>query len=294
MRAIIKGDITFSPIEASNYLLKPSLGREKAVLPHISKYEVQTNNCYNCLEHIIIDFLQIKEWIPNISPHSVLVQEKQKEILETIKDDHLPLVENTFVGTIIHSHTYSWGIFNRPVDFGIEFRIKQPIPNKLRNACEKLVSDIHGTTIPFEIPRNYGEDNGDPNSENNTICGTITIKLLPQIDVLEPGSEHQAFGGEIMTEHLRELAFEEKSVEVKIGTYAAIFAVLLLVITIPPIFAVFNVGEPWVTWIKGTLDRLSTSAIFSSAVSWVNVYLHYQKLKEQKTAIIRWSTNSVR
>jgi hypothetical protein len=296
MRAIIRCDLLLdtkdpnAQKEIREYLLSPSAKSKPIKRIPSSVTGDDSPQPPSNLDEILLDFLSSKGWLPTTSQDANLVAEKSKEILKTIKDDHLEMVMTTFLGTIIHTPTVTWGVINRPAEFRIEFRLKQPLPEKLRQACEELVNDLQEAHIPIAV-----DNTPERQDEHGSIRkANLIINFYPRIQILEPGSEHQASSGEIVPRQpkaLWKLSRENKSVDVTVGIFASILAVILLVVTTPIAFSVIglNSQNEWYSWTKGLLDRLATSAIFSAVISWVSVFLYYNELKAQN-AIIKWVT----
>jgi hypothetical protein len=310
MRAIIKGQIIVDHPKVLEYLLQESNSNNHLVeitwdaqTPSLKKiYKAFAGRLQNHenlylhrprpthLEEILLHHLHGKGWLPNMPQSDHWVLERRDEILKTIKHDHLPVVVKTYVSTIFDFRNQCWGILNRPTNTGFEFRIKEPIPQKLRDTCERLVSDIEHAVVKFPIPLTHSANGSDNTSALSE--AQFFVDILPLIEVLEPGSEHQAFIGEVYTKSRWRLALEEKNTEVKVGLFASIVALILLVVTTPFVvnFLTLNLDPDWLAWVKGTLDRLATSAIFTATVSFISVYLHWRQLRKSSTSI-RWVTS---
>ena len=293
MRAIIRGWIRLNDHKLSEELLKPSQKRDckKYIVGEIiegdpEKIRRQQMISEQCvyIEELICKLLREKSWLPTAPQEENVVLDNQAKVCETIKSEHKEMVQRAIFATIFNGSSNSWGIVGRPTDFEIEFRIRQSIPGKLREVCEKLVSDIHGKVIEFRAQ--------DPTGENAKERGSFYIDFDSSIEVLEPGSDHTAFHGKIIQNNRWKLAKENKQTETAIANVATLIAILSLIITIPIIADYWlPKDQAWHDWVKGILDRLSTSAIFAAITSWLIVLIQWRKLTSQKT-IIKWEASA--
>lgn len=218
----------------------------------------------NLPEDRLDDFLRSRGWSPNFKKQE-LFDIKRKEILEAVHPDDIDVVRETLLPyTLLHDPTKTWGVVNKPNDTMVTFRLKNPIPDRLKRATEKLVKDL----------QSFDEE------ENS-----ITFEF-DKIEVLEPQGFIHAFAGSVLPRNRLTLAIQRRRTEWAVGTAAFITAVVLLVLTIPTIRgAMFSSNNEWSSWTVGFLERLSTSAIVTGTVSWLNVILYWFELRRQATII---------
>ncbi len=210
------------------------------------------------------DLLRSYGWLSRLSDQE-FIERKRKEILDSIHPDDLPIVKDTLLPyTLLHDPTKTWGIVNRPVDNLITFRLKNPIPDRLKAATEKLVRDLqdfnkHEKKIFFEFE---------------------------EIEVLEPQGFMHAFAGEVMPRNRLSLAINRRRTEWLVGIVAFVVAAILLTMTFPSMRGhLFAANATWASWEVGFLERLSTSAIVTATVSWLNVILYWFELRRQDVVI---------
>jgi len=210
------------------------------------------------------DLLRSYGWLSRLSDQA-FIERKKNEILESVHPDDLPIVRDTlFSYTLLHDPTKTWGIVNRPVDNLITFRLKNPIPDRLKAATEKLVRDLQDFAkrekkIVFDFEK---------------------------IEVLEPQGFMHAFAGEVMPRNRLSLAIKRRRTEWLVGEAAFIVSVILLTMTFPGIReSLFVASTVWTEWVMGFLERLSTSAIVTATVSWLNVVLYWFELRRQDVVV---------
>ncbi|MEW6222929.1 MAG: hypothetical protein AB1476_06505 [Candidatus Hadarchaeota archaeon] len=211
------------------------------------------------------DFLGSHGWTPRIDSKSVLFETRRKEILDTVHPDDIDIVQATLLSyTLLDDPTKTWGIVNKPNDTSITFRLKNPIPDRLKKATEKLVRDLQSVTEKEK---------------------EITF-VFEKIEVLEPQGFMHAFTGSILPKNRLALAIERRRTEWAVGAAAFITAIALLILTVPIVKeAIFPPNGEWTSWTIGFLERLSTSAIVTATVSWLNVILYWFELSRQATVI---------
>lgn len=211
------------------------------------------------------DFLGSHRWTPRIDSKSTLFETRRKEILDTVHPDDIDIVRATLLSyTLLDDPTKTWGIVNKPNDTSITFRLKNPIPDRLKKATEKLVRDLQSVT----------------EKEKEITFG------FEKIEVLEPQGFMHAFTGSILPKNRLALAIERRRTEWAVGGVAFITAVALLILTVPTVRdVIFPPNGEWTSWTIGFLERLSTSAIVTATVSWLNVVLYWFELRRQATII---------
>jgi len=82
---------------------------------------------------------------------------------------------------------------------------------------------------------------------------------------------------------------QKRHIEALVGTLAAIVGVALLVLTMPPIAdqVLTWLGPVWMLWVRGLLERLSTSSFVTAIVSWLNIIFFWLGIRRQPA--IRWA-----
>jgi len=82
---------------------------------------------------------------------------------------------------------------------------------------------------------------------------------------------------------------QKRHIEALVGTLAAIVGVALLVLTMPPIAdqGLTWLGPVWMLWVRGLLERLSTSSFVTAIVSWLNIIFFWLDIRRQPA--IRWA-----
>jgi len=218
----------------------------------------------NIQDERLHEILKARGWLPRITKAEVL-ERRKKEILDTIHPDDLEVVIETLLPYIVlDDPTKTWGIVNRPADDLVTFRLKNPIPDRLKTATEKLIRDLQ---LANEKDVNFA--------------------IESKIEVLEPGGDMHAFSGTVLPKNRFALAVQRRQNEWWVGVVAFIASLILLIATVPPIqgfLGITNATE-WGAWNLGFLERLSTSTIVTATVSWLNIILYWFDLRRQ-TAIV--------
>lgn len=207
-------------------------------------------------------------WWPNLPQNSNEVEVNKKEIIQLIPDSDRVIVEKTFICTVYDAETRTWGIINRPNQNRLIFRLKNPVSDRLKHSCEKLVNKL----------RSYSTDH------KNNFC----FKFKPRVEVLEPGNDNFSFSGEILPSSRVQLAIQERKTEVYVGIFAGLTAIILLIITSPLVsnFVLPSPTSSWRIWTSGTLERFSTAALVTATISFFEVALHWFDIRRK--SIIRW------
>jgi len=221
----------------------------------------------NIAEERIDDILNQYGWLLRLSEEDAkdILSKHTSEILNTVHEDDLPIVKATLLPYVLYdTSTKTWGIVNKPAENQITFRLKNPIPDRLKQATEKLVRDLQRST------------------ETDS---SIKLEFRDEIEVLEPGGFMHAFSGEVLPKARFKLAISRRRTESFVGLIAFLASVILLLLTIPPIKTGVFADGVWGPWIVGFLERLSTSAIVTATVSWLNVILYWFELRRQPTIL---------
>lgn len=153
----------------------------------------------------------------------------------------------------------------------LTFRLKNPVSERLKAACEKLVADLQ----PVVADRGKAK--------------RPAFEFVHRVEVLEPNSQDHAFSGEILPPKRFWLAVNERKTEAYVGAFAAGLAVLLLIATAPPLrsYLLSRFGQEWQQWISGNLERFNTAALVTVTISWFEVLLHWFDIKRK--SYIRWT-----
>jgi hypothetical protein len=216
-------------------------------------------------------FLSTKNLWPALPQDHPEVQRRRQELLDTIAPEDRALAESTLLYTIYHDGTKTWGIINRPSKHSYTFRLKNPVAIKLQSACQKLVADMQtaGGT--------YGTD------------GHSLFTFTAPIDVLEPGKDDHAYFGEVMPQQRLQMVVQKRRTEAMVGICAAAVGVIMLLLTIPPVGnqLLALLGPNWMPWVRGLLERLSSSAFVTAIVSWLNIFFFWLDIRRRPA--IRWS-----
>ena len=222
----------------------------------------------NVADERLDDILKKKGWLPRIT-NSDLFENKRKEILATVHQDDIEIVRETILPyVILDDPTKTWGIVNRPVENLVTFRLKNPIPDRLKTAAERLVYDLQSIS-----------------SEDKD----LSFELVSKIEVLEPGGYLHAFSGSVLPKNRFQLAIKRRQSESIVGFASFLAAAVLLVLTMPPLqekFFTMAVNGAWGPWYLGLFERLATSALVTATVSWLNVMLYWFDLR--RLAVIVW------
>lgn len=216
-------------------------------------------------------FLSTNNLWPALPQDHPEVLKKREDLLNTIAPEDRPLAENTLLYTIYHDGTKTWGIVNRPSKHSYTFRLKNPVALKLQSACQKLVSDLQAP--------------GGKYSGN----GQASFAFTAPIDVLEPGKDDHAYFGEVIPQQRLQMVVQKRRTEAMVGTWAAVVGIIMLILTIPPAVELILLwlGPVWMPWVRGLLERLSSSAFVTAIVSWLNILFFWLNIRRQPA--IRWS-----
>ena len=218
-------------------------------------------------EERIDDILKKHGWLPRLDEADAegILDKHRSEILNTVHEDDLPIVKATLLPYVLYdASTKTWGIINEPADNQITFRLKNPIPDRLKLATEKLVKDLQ---------------------ESAETDSSIKLEFRDKIEVLEPGGFMHAFSGDVLPKARFRLAVKLRRTESFVGLIAFLASIFLLLLTIPPIRTGIFANGGWGLWTVGFLERLSTSAIVTATVSWLNVILYWFELRRQPTIL---------
>lgn len=161
---------------------------------------------------------------------------------------------------------------SNPTQHFINVRIRNRDSERLKTACERLVSDLQGL--------GHGRRSGDEDDR---------FEFVGRIEVLEPNSTDHAYSGEVLSRSRFIYARRKRGTEFWVGVLAAVSGAVFLVMTLPPVTeALFSGMDPdWQLFIKGTFDRLATSAIVTATVSLLTVILYWFDLRRK--SIVIWN-----
>jgi len=218
----------------------------------------------NIPDERIDDVLKSYGWFPKLSSQDVCNRNRD-DILQTVHKDDIEVVKGSLLDyVLLHDPTKTWGIVNRPTDNALTFRLKNPVPDRLKTATEKLVKNLQSISekdksLSFEFEK---------------------------IQVLEPGGDIHAFSGTVLPKGRFWLAVQRKKTEWLVGITALLSTLILLFLTMPPMREViFLATSTWATWGANFFDRLTTSAIVTATVSLLNVFLYWFDLSRQSVVV---------
>ena len=212
-----------------------------------------------------------KGWWPVLSQEHEEIIKRRDELLGHVADDDLVMVKDTLQFTIYDDITKSWGIVSNPTRHFIDFRIRNRDSERLKFACERLVTDLQDIS---QRARNKKEEGA-----NFTFVG--------KIEVFEPNSSDHAYFGEVLTRNRFTYARHKRAVEFWVGISALIVGVVLLILNLPFIsnFIFANTASEWATYFKGLIDRFGSSAMVTATVSLLNVFLYWADLRRKSVVI---------
>lgn len=228
--------------------------------------------CSTSVEREGLDaLLSSQNWWPSVSQDHEIVKSQRSDILSHISDQDRDLAQETLLYTIYDDTTKTWGIVSNPTKHALTFRLKNPVSERLKAACEKLVADLQ--------PLASGRDG----------ARRPALAFVSRVEILEPNSQDHAFSGEILPPKRFWLAVQERKTEAYVGAFAAGLALLLLVATSPPLKRVLlSAATPeWQGWLSGNMERFSTATLVTLAISWFEVALHWFDTRRRST--IRWT-----
>lgn len=210
-------------------------------------------------------------WWPTLDQENPIVQGRSDDIMSHIAQEDRDLAKTTLLYTIYDDTTKTWGIVSRPSTHMLTFRLKNPVSERLKAACEKLVADLQPVLA----------DRGRPKK--------LAFEFSPRVEILEPNSQDHAFSGEILPPKRFLLAVRERKTEAYVGAFTAGLAVLLAAITAPPVKSALLSGfaAEWKQWVSGNLERFTTAALVTLVISWFEVMLHWFGIRRQ--SYIRWT-----
>ena len=217
-------------------------------------------------------------WWPALAQDHEEVVKRKNDILTHISDDDRVVAQETFVCVIYDEITRSWGIVSRPNKNALTFRIKNPISDRLKMACQMLVRNLQD----MSNKKLHGEK-------------AIQFEFNERIDVLERESVNYAFFGKILPPERWETVQEDKKNEIRLILWAFMAFLVILSMTIPNVVSSAKTLLPtlaqngWIDFIKGLMDRIGSSAIVTAVVTALNVYFHY--IDVSKISTIKWVLN---
>lgn len=209
-------------------------------------------------------------WWPNLEQDDPILQERSDDIMNHIAQEDRDLAKKTLLYTVYDDTTKTWGIVSRPSTHMLTFRLKNPVSERLKAACEKLIADLQ----PVRAERGRAK--------------TEAFAFSARIEVLEPNSQDHAFSGEILPPMRFLLAVRERKTEAYVGAFTACIAILLATLTSPPVKAALlpSLTGEWQQWVSGNLERFTTAALVTMVISWFEVMLHWFDMRRK--SYIRW------
>lgn len=207
---------------------------------------------------------------------------QRENILREFSDHDLVCRENTFC-TIYDTDTKTWGIVNRITKYKIEFRLINYDSSDLKKACGNLV-----TMLRSNIPKNLL---GLSNLQKVIHPNNKIFVFSTYIHVLQGNRE--AFHGTILNENLLKAATLQKKREVWLIVVAGVTSIILLILTSPVCYDLFeggsSISREWGLWLSGIFHGLSSAALVTCSISILELFLYRQQLKRE--APIIWSSD---
>lgn len=212
------------------------------------------------------------QWMPPLEETDPEVILHHDQILSLVAPEDAGIVKATVWFMIYHHPLRTWGLVNSPQPGLVEIRLRNQSSPQLRRACEQLITDLE--------------------TASSSNSARPTFEFADTIEVLEPNSQHHAYYGEPLPTKIAQkwqLAKMERKSEWVVGCVLLGAAVLFMLLTLPPIQKYLTGHWPtdWTEWGGGFFGRLSTSALASSAVSFMGVVIHYFDLR--RVGAVRWS-----
>ena len=208
-------------------------------------------------------------WIPSLAADSPSVLMRRREILADIGAENKEAASETTKLVIFDEANEAWGLVNNVTGRTYTIRIKHPDREALKRSSARLVEDLQSSMVHLFRDRRPA------------------FTFQPQIDVLLPESNQLAFQGTVLPPKRFRAALQERRSEAALGLAAFLAAGTLLVVTAPPFLGPPMSGaDSWYVWATGNLERLSTAALVTAAVSWLEVVIRWFQLRRQPT--IRW------
>ena len=210
----------------------------------------------------LTQWLEQRNWLPNEPQNADIVQQHRSETLEYVPAQDRVIAEHTHILTLFDETTRAWGTVCRPNKNRLTFRLKHPVSEKLKKACERLVTDVQS---------------------NSSLRFSET-----KIEVLEPQGEHRAFAGTVLSPDRWDVVKQEKRTEYRVMLASGAIAVLTLLATSPALrpLVLSPFATAWATWVGGILERLGTTAIVTAIVAGLQLYLHWKDVQRQPP--VRW------
>lgn len=192
------------------------------------------------------------------------VRRVMQDILDNVADSDKPVIAETIMFAIWDAETNTYGIVNQTGYYTVEFRLKNPVSDKLKKACTDLVRDL----------RDYVKRSpGEPIEE---------LTFSPRIEVLEPRSQHQALTGFIGEEKSWKRAKEDRRPSYILAIITTILFLFCLWITSPLGYlkaGEVSDGSDWQRWAGVLCSHASPAALVTACISWLEVGLHWKTLK---------------
>ena len=218
------------------------------------------------LESLLADI----NWWPTVDQSDPLVRDRAQDIITHIADSDRGLAERTLLCTIYDDATKTWGIVSNPSLHVLTFRLKNPVSEKLKVACERLVIQLQP-----HVPDHRS--------------GRTPVEFSPSVEIFEPNSQDHAFSGAILPPARFWLAVKERKTEAYVGLFTTLLAIVFLTSTSPLVrpWLMRGFDSDWQQWFSGNLERFSTAALVTLTISWFEVFLHWFSLRRQSS--IRWT-----
>ena len=278
MRAIIK---CITTIDLSTFCIEQSSKPEANSPP-------DPKPCHP-LENLFCD----NNWWPELSQdHKEIIKHKD-EIISIVSPDDQDMVKETFLCIIYDEATRTWVLVNHPTTKGITFRLKNDDSDKLKRACERLVTDLQNC------------NQQEKSNKKNEVA--IKFDFISRIEVREPTRPDHTYSGEIIPAQRWKLAIKQKNTELYLSIISGFVAIGLILLSLPighvilatnalpiethvPFIQDLNFLKDhpdWCEFFKGLIERLGTSAVVTATISLLSIILFYLDIRQKP--MVRWS-----
>ena len=210
---------------------------------------------------MVIDYLDKIGWTPSTGQDHTETIKAARDLINHIAENQRGIAEATHFLTIIDPATQTWGIVSAPTHTSITIRLKNPIADRLKRACETLVEKIinenkKNKSFFFKQAENH-----------------ITLKPMETISVLEPNSDTHAYTGTIVANATFTLAKSERRPEFIVFVVSFLLAISAMWYTSPwsGYFTEGMTEGSMTEWKYSTAARLSTAFLVTAFVSFSTV-----------------------
>ena len=176
---------------------------------------------------------------------------RRQALLDSLPVDVKEITTKSFVCEIYEAEHSTFGIWSHPSTGSLQLRLDHKMVSSLQKACETIVAKIE--------------------------AGPSNLRVLPEIQIFEPGQEYPAMRGEYSTKQYFRRSVKAKQLEF---WSALAFATLSVLLAVASVATGPNVPIPQSMQSMQTLTvewsaRASSAAFISSATSALSVFLYY-------------------